>query len=288
LVALAWLCGACTSGGSEGVPRLPSGTAGKILARAIDAAGGWQRWHALHDVAYVNTLTLLDPDGDVTSQSIGFYMAPLHHGMQARMHSIGLPNEVVLGANGPDTWIVRDGVPVSEPQRMELTRFNLVSNLFWFSLPFTLAEWPGTVTDLGTADGEDKVRWNRLKVVFDPGNPGVPGDWFVLYINARTGLIDRVHARLTATFLRQELWVGKWLEYRDLDGLKKERRRKFYPADDNGTILGALVADQLVEHVRLNNGYSSELFKRPSAAGATRLPAVYHPNPSGRMGNVEW
>ena len=46
------------------------------------------------------------------------------------------------------------------------------------------------MSDLGAIDGEDKVRWDRLKVIFEPGNPGVPGEWFVLYINTRTGLID--------------------------------------------------------------------------------------------------
>jgi len=72
-------------------------------------------------------------------------------------------------------------------------------------------------------------------VVFDAPNPSVPGEWFVLYINARTGLIDQVHARITASFLRHDIWMGKWLDYRDCNGLKKERRREFHSADDDGT-----------------------------------------------------
>ena len=276
LLVLGTVCGACApSAPTVAPPRLPAGAAGKVLSRAIAAAGGWERWMALRDVAYVNTLDLLDPDGNVMSESIGWYSALLHNGMQARIESIGLPTEVSLAARGADTWGLRNDTPILEAPRLELARFNLVSNLFWLSLPFALAEMPATVTDQGTVTGEGGVQWQRLKVVFDAGNPAVPGEWFVLYINDKTGLIDRVHARLTASFLRQELWVGKWLDYREWDGLKKERRRRFFPADDNGEIIGALVADQLVEHVHFNNGYGPERFRRPAkAAGAAQAARI--------------
>ncbi len=227
---------------------------------------------ALRDVGYINSLTLFDPFGDVSSQSIGWFKAPLHHGMLARMESIGLPDDVQLGVNGADTWISRAGVRVADSPRLELTRFNMVSNLFWFSLPFALVEMPAVITDLGEVAGEDDARWHRLKVVFEPDNLGVPGDWFVLYFNTRTGLIDRVHAKITADFLRHELWVGKWLDYRDWNGLKKERQRQFFPADDTGEIIGNLVAENLVEHVQLDNGYPLESFtKPPRAAGDAQV-----------------
>jgi len=267
LVVLATLGSGCQpSTAPSAVPRLPAGTAGQVLARALEASGGWNRWVALRDVGYINTLTLFDPMGNVSSHSIGWYMAPLHAGMQARMESIGIPNDVQLGVNGADTWIIRDGAPLVEPQRIELTRFNMVSNLFWFSLPFALAEMPATITDLGEIDGEDHVRWQRLKVVFERDNPGVPGEWFVIYFNTRTGLIDRVHAKITASFLRHELWVGKWLDYREWKGLKKERQRQFFPADDQGAIIGNVVAEQLVEHVQFDNGSAPESFKKPPQA----------------------
>jgi hypothetical protein len=254
-------------------PRLPAGEAGKVLAHALEAAGGWDRWMALRDVGYINTLTLFDPYGNLSSQSIGWYMAPLHRGMQARMESIGLSTEVVIGVNGADTWILRDGIPATESPRLELARFNMVSNLFWFSLPFALAEMPTTITDLGEVDGADDTRWHRLKAVFAADNPAVPGEWFVFYFNTRSGLIDRVHAKITAAFLRHELWVGNWLDYRDWNGLKKERQRQFFPADDKGEIVGNLVAEQLIEHVQLNNGYPPESFTKPLKAGPANRQA---------------
>lgn len=273
LALLPLLYAACSSTTAESErtpPRLPGGSAGQVLARALDAAGGWERWVTTRDVSFVGTLTLLDRNRNLSSESIGWYMAPLHNGMRARMETIGMPSAITFGVNGADTWIFRDGARVEDPARLAVTRFDLVSSVFWFSLPFSLAELPTTITDLGPS-GEGAQQWDRLKIEFEDDDASVPGEWFVLYIDQGTGLIDHVHARLTAPFLRHDLWVGKWLEYRHQAGFKKERMREFYPADADGTIVGPVVATQLIEHIRVNNGFAEELFEVPQEGrGAVR------------------
>jgi len=270
-----WACAGCTSPADTPrlvphEPQLPPGEAGRVLQRAIDAAGGWERWRAVHDVAYISMLTIVDPARQVTSDSIGWFTAPLHDGARARMDSLGLPTEVRFGIDAGDTWIVSDGTPVTAPGQLALTRFDMVSSLFWFSLPFALGEAPVALTYLGEEVGEGGKRWQRLKAEFDESNAAVPGTWFVLYLDATTGLIDHVHGRLTAPFLRHDLWVGQWLHYRDCDGIKKERQRKFFPADEGGAIVGEMVAEQFIEHVHFNSGYGPEHFVKPPAIDKTR------------------
>jgi hypothetical protein len=141
----------------------------------------------------------------------------------------------------------------------------MVSELFWFSLPFSLAEIPATIEDLGD-DEDDDGRWQRLKVTLRDGAPEAPADWFVVYFDARSALIGRVFGHITAEFLSHSLWVGRWLDYRDLGGLKKERRRRFFPADDEGRPIGGLAVERLVEDVRFNNGFPADLFRKPLAA----------------------
>jgi hypothetical protein len=250
-------------------PHLPDGEAGRVLQRAIDAAGGWERWRTVRDVAYIGMLTIVDPVRQVTSDSIGWFSAPLHDGARARVDSLGLPTEVRFGIDAADTWIVSDGTPVTAPGQLALARFDMVSSLFWFSLPFVLGERPVRLTYLGEREGDGGAHWQLLRAEFDEANPALPGDWFVLYLDGDTGLIDRVHGRLTAPFLRHELWTGEWLHYRDCDGIKKERQRKFFPADESGAIVGDMVAEQFIERVRFNNGYGQDHFLKPPSNGGT-------------------
>ena len=253
-------------------PRLPEGDAGPLLQRAIDAAGGWERWRAVRDVSYISTLTVLDPAREVSSDSIGWFTAPLHAGALARMDSIGLPTEVRFGIDAERTWIFSDGRPVLAPGQLALTRFDLVSSLFWFTLPFRLAERPAAVTYEGHERSADGTAWEKLRAEFPQPDPAVPGRWVVLYLDADSGLIDHVHAQLSAPFLRHELWIGQWLHYRDCDGLRKERQRKFFPADADGNVIGAMVAEQFVEHVRFNTGYDRDHFREPLPATPLATP----------------
>jgi hypothetical protein len=175
---------------------------------------------------------------------------------------------VRFGIDADETWILSDGRRVLAPGQLAVTRFELVSSQFWFSLPFRLAEAGAEVTDAGDERGPDGTRWHRLRATFAADDPGVPGPWFVVYVNATTGLIDRVHAELSAPFLQHAVWVGRWLHYRDCGGFMKERQRKFFPADTAGNIVGAMAAEQFVEHVRFDNGYPETRFRQPAASAA--------------------
>ncbi|MBI1817881.1 MAG: hypothetical protein HYR72_23130 [Deltaproteobacteria bacterium] len=258
-------CVACERTNDAPPLRLPAGSAGVLLQRAIDAAGGWDRWLAVRDVAFVTTFTLYDPVGNISSESIGIHKSPLHQGPRVRYESLGLPQPVTLGFDGKDAWMLRDGAPIREPARLALSRFNMVGNIFWFSLPFSLAELPVTITDLGEQRDGD-TRWQRLKVTLDDGAPEAPGDWFVISLDPQSGLIDHVLGHITASFLTHSLWVGKWLDYQDCGGIRKERRRQFFPADAEGAIVGNMVVEQLVEDVHFNNQFPPQLFEKPLLA----------------------
>jgi hypothetical protein len=190
----------------------------------------------------------------------------LHAPTRVRFESLGNPVAVVLGFDGADTWMLRDGHVLPRPADLTFQRFNMVSNLFWFSLPFSLAEMPATVTEIDE-QAEGSGRWQRLRVTLKSGALEAPGDWFVIYFDAKTGRLDRVLVHTTVPFLDHRMWMGKWLDYQDWNGIRKERRRQFFPADRAGTILGSMVAEELVEDVRFNNRFSAQLFEKPLAAG---------------------
>jgi hypothetical protein len=262
---VAGLLVACGGDRHASAPNVPVGRAGEILERAMAAAGGWERWVELEDVAYATTSTLYGPLGDVRSETIGVQKSPLHGPPQVRFEPLGMDERLVLGFDGEEAWVSRGTRPPPEGDRLVVARFNMISNTFWFSLPFSLAEMPVSVIDLGVETHEG-VELHRLRVTLDEDAPEAPGDWFVIYFDSRTDLIDRVLVHVTASFLSHELWLGRWLDYQDWEGIRKERRRQFFPADESGRLIGGMVVDQFVEDVRFNNGFSAEIFEKPASA----------------------
>jgi hypothetical protein len=263
LLALLALIGVgCARTGDPSSPRLPEGRAGEILAHAIAGAGGWKSWVDKRDAGFVSTTTISNPAAGTTSETLGLYRFPLHDFGKVRFDSLGLIEPVAVGFDGKDLWVSRDGRPVPREEDLGVPRFNVVSTAFWFGLPFRLAELPVTITDEGDrVEGED--RYSLLGVTLNDDAPETPGDRFVIWFDAKTGLIHHLVAHITAPFLAHRLWVGFWRDYRDVDGLRIERRRRFLPSDEEGNVVGSLVVDQLVEDVRFDVGVSAALFKRP-------------------------
>jgi len=245
--------------------QLPNDKAGHLIARAIDAAGGWKQWESHRDVSLISTLSIFDRIGSVVSETILLQRSPLHEGLRTRVESIGLDDEVSLGFDEGNAWMMRDGKAITDALSMAFLRFNAVSSHYWFGLPFILAESPVRLSYLGS-EAADGRQWEKVRVDF-PDRDNAPADWMVLYVDADSGLLGRVLGHVTVEFLRHPLWLAKLREYREWGGLKKERRRTIFPADENGNIIGTMAAEQLVEHVHFDNGFPPSMFTKPLAAG---------------------
>jgi hypothetical protein len=252
-------------GAGESAPsmRLGDDEAGRIVRRSIDAAGGWATWKRLQDVEFVATLTIFARSGEVASETIFLHKVLLHR-PGVRVDSIGLIEPVIFGYDGERDWMLRGGRAVTSLTGTAFTRFHAMGDAFWFGLPFVLAERPGDLSYLG-AEEEEGRRWERVRVAYQ--DPTLPADWMVLYFDADSGLIGKVHARITAEFLTHPLWMARLREYQEVGGLVRERRRLIYPADIEGKAIGPLAAEELVEHIRFDSGWTEELFIAPLAAG---------------------
>lgn len=269
-LALLIAASACSGPGNPGggglAPvqmRLPEGEAGRVVRRAIEAAGGWDRWQRLRGAEFVATLTVFTASGEVASETIFLHRIRLHR-PGVRVDSIGLIDEVVFGFDGSREWMLRGGRAVTSITGTAFTRFHAIADAFWFSLPFVLAERSGELTYAGALEEDGKL-WERVRVAYDDAT--LPMEWMVLYFDAETGLIGKVHARVIAEFLTHPLWIARLRDYREIDGIRRERRRLIYAADEAGRPLGVLAAEGLIEHIRFNDGWPEALFTAPLAAG---------------------
>ncbi|GIW43474.1 MAG: hypothetical protein KatS3mg077_0756 [Candidatus Binatia bacterium] len=243
-------------------PRIPEGEAGRVLEKAIAAAGGWRAWQALKDVTFVSTLTIFDSRGEATSETIFLHKQPLHRGPLIRMESIGLREEVLFGYDGRHSWMFRGGRWVDHPQEKMFTEFHGISSVLSFGLPFVLAEMEGLTLAYAGQEGDEDQRWEKLRVVY-ADELRSPIRWAILYFDADSGLLDHVYAQVEAPFLQHPTWLGRWREYREVAGVRQERVRSFYPADPGGVPVAGLAAEQLIEHVQFNVGLPASLFQLP-------------------------
>ncbi len=244
-------------------PQLADDEAGRIVRRAIEAGGGWEMWRQHRDAEFVATLTILTPGAEVVSETIFLHKILLHE-PGVRVDSIGLIEEVIFGFDGGREWMLRGGRAVTSVAGTAFTRFHAMADALWFGLPFVLAERPVELSYLGSESGDGR-QWERVRAGLS--DAAIPADWMVLYFDVETGLVDQIHAHVNAEFLAHSLWVGRMRDYRTVGGLRKERRRLFYPADPEGKIIGPLAAEEIVEHVRFDNGWARDLFSAPLAAG---------------------
>lgn len=257
------------AGGANGTLILPAGAAGDVLRWAIDSAGGWEQWQKHRDASFISTMTMFDPQGHALSETIFLHKLPLHRGMRTRLESIGLPEELVFGFDGQSSWLLRDGELLTGSARTAFTTFYGVSALYWFGLPFIAAESQAALTYEGTTDMGWRV-WDRVRVDYRDV-AAAPMDWIVLYVDRNSGVIDQVHCQVRTEFLDHHLWIGKWRDYREYGGIKRERRRTFFPANSDGEAVGMTAAEQIIEHVRFDNDFDDELFVAPPNARGGNL-----------------
>jgi len=248
-------------------PTLPDDDAGRLVARAIEAAGGWESWSRHRDATFISTLTIFNPLGSAISETIFLHKLPLHAGVKTRVESIGIGDEIVFAFDGEREWMTQGGRVVQEPSRVAFTRFHALASAYWFALPFVLAELPGELTYLGSEEDGGRT-WEKLRVGYADSVP-LPFDWLVLYFDAETAKLDRVHVHALAEFLQHSLWVGVWREERQAGGVLVNRLRAFFASNPAAEIAGGMVSEQMVEHVEFDRGFSPELLEPPSARALT-------------------
>lgn len=265
--------GTSASPASEDGPRLPDDAAGRVVARAIEAAGGWERWRQHRDASFISTLTIFDPVGNAVSETIFLHRVLLHRGVRTRLESIGLGEELHFGFDGENEWMTHGGRLVRESQRIAFTRFHALSSAYWFSLPFVLAELPCELTYLGPEDSDGRTL-ERVRVGYDDSVP-LPFDWLVLYFDAQTGRIDRVHVHAFAEFLQHSLWVSVWRDVRRIGGIELARRYAYFAADPAGEFVGGMAGEQLIEHVEFDRDFAPEIVEPPARipGSTTEIPS---------------
>ncbi|MEX2529549.1 MAG: hypothetical protein WD960_02150 [Gemmatimonadota bacterium] len=169
---------------AEARGRLEPTEGGRLVLRAIEAHGGLEAWYRAPTSSY--TWEYANVGGDLRFKS--FLVADnlsrrIYHDLLTT-GSFDDPDEVDarFAWDGREAWIHPASVEQPNP------RFWAISGYYFQQIPFVLAD-PGLHYERIPDEELDGVRFEMVRVFFEPGVGESPGDTYTLYVHPETGLV---------------------------------------------------------------------------------------------------
>ncbi|PNW30093.1 hypothetical protein [Formosa algae] len=159
--------------------KLDSTEAGKVLWSAMEAHGGLEQWFANGYFSFHFNYEPLSGKGVRDSyQTIDTWSN------KARHHSMTDPSNS-YGWDGEEAWVVaKDSTSFTYD-----TQFWALTPLYFSGQPFVL-DGQGVNLELLPEQEFNGEMQNVIKATYDAGVGSAPDDYYILYINAKTNLVD--------------------------------------------------------------------------------------------------
>lgn len=158
--------------------RLSQSEAGKLLWSSIEAHGGLQRWFENGHLSFRFTYHPVGKAANDTRQVVDIWSS------RARHEVVG--KEVSYGWDGGQAWILPpDGDAGTNVRFWSLTPF------YFVGVPFVLAD-SGVILEVAGEVEFEGVRYQTVKVSFEPGTGDAPDDFYVVYIHPETKRVGGV------------------------------------------------------------------------------------------------
>lgn len=268
LVSLGAAAG-CSAGAdaraAEALARLESSEGGRIVARAIEAAGGLATWYATPTSAYAWEYSN-------SGSNIRFKSYLVADNRTRRIYhdlvELGTPDdprpfEGRFAWDGTDAWIWPADVEAVNP------RFWASTGFYFSSIPFVLAD-PGLTYEVLPDEELDGVTYDMVRVGYEPGI-GDANDTYTLYVDPET---DRLRAiRYTVTYGGRPA-RGETLFYYDdyvtVDGLTVPTRFRGYRFADGEK--GAFRNEAWVTDISFRQPFDESRLAMPAGGRVQPLP----------------
>ena len=150
-------------------------------------------------------------------------------------------------------------------------RFGIFTWTYFMALPYKLSD-PGTIWNAVPFDTLQGQTYNTQKLTFADGTGDSSLDWYILYTNQETGLIDVAAYIVTYSSGTEEAEEDPhaitYHDYRDVDGIPIAHEWKFWAWREIGGLTEQL-GDATLANIRFEEE-TAEMFAQP--AGARAVP----------------
>ncbi|MTB51169.1 DUF6503 family protein [Lewinella sp. W8] len=158
--------------------RLKASPEGELVLQAIDAHGGLERWYAQSPLYYHFNYQPLDGGTARNTFIVNDYLRSRSH------HYLATDTTQQFGFDGREAWSTTgDKIGGMNPRFWSLTPY------YFVGLPFVLADAGINFSSLPETEMNGNI-YKLVKVTYDTGTGDAPDDYYVLYLNQRTGQLD--------------------------------------------------------------------------------------------------
>ena len=243
---------------SSPLDRLPKDAAGDVVRRAIEYAGGMERWSSMRSVSFRKTTTRYRPDGSVESVRVAVHQYLLHPSPKMRISWDDAGKKIVLINDGQQAWKTVDGVPATAVDDVNGARNSTFGSHYVFGIPFKLTD-PGVhLRHAGREKLSGGTTVDKIRVIYDKGAGDAAG------YHTWTYDFDTKSGRLVANLLLYEKGKYDYTEYHDevsVDGIRVATRRPSHPADARGKT-GKKTTEVKYDDIKFNVPLAEALFRK--------------------------
>ncbi len=238
------------------------------MLRAIEAHGGLEAWYRAPTSSY--TWEYANTGTDVQFKSylvVDNRTRQVYHDLlEVGPYGDPQPVDARFAWDGSDAWIYPDSIQKVNP------RFWALSGYYFEQIPFVLAD-PGLRYERLPDEELDGVPHDMVRVSFEEGVGGSPGDTYTLYVNKEAGLVGAV--RYTVTYGRspapddeQSETLFYYEDYETVDGLTVPTHFRGYGFKDGQR--GAFRNEAWADSISFRRPFDASNLEAPE--GARHVP----------------
>lgn len=260
LLLISFCACAAASAGQSALDRLTSGSAGDVVRRGIEYAGGWDTWEQKKTVAFRKTTTRFRPDGSVERKRVELHRYVLKPELRASIEWEEDGKKIALINNGRQAWKIVEGREATSEEDRNQARNATFGSHYVFTMPFKLTDSGARLEYAGHAQLADGTPIENVLVTYEKGAGDAGG------LHTWTYSFDEKTGRLAANHLNYDSGKYDFTEYFDdrmVEDLRLASRRLGYNADESGKT-GPKISETLYEDIQFNVPLAESLFASPA------------------------
>ena len=211
---------------------LPEDEGYKLLKKAIEYSGGWEKYTSINGLTYTKVVIKIDSVGAVIDSSVQHHNYNLFPEFGARMEYLADNDTLVIVNNGNQSWKTKNGIHQTDQQNVNSAYNSSFGSTYVLFMPWKLADPFTTIEYIGKQSLPNNNEGIGLKVTYSDKNSTTLDHTWWYYFEEQTG-------RPISNFLKYTNGYSytEYKEFYDVEGLKINSKRYSYKSDSTMTDL---------------------------------------------------